>query len=422
MVEDTRALPRHANVGTQLVIPGALVLMPTSDSGTPVADRSGWQRAVLRSGLPRAAKLVALAIASHSADAFSGPTRTTLPGSVAACAPGLVTLAFETGYSRTHVQRQIRLLRNLGWLIGLSRPAAGRPASFALSMSDSVRAAESATAVKVGVGETRAAKTAPAQYPQADYADGPRAGSTPGVAGRARRVTGSRAASDRPTAAARRRARITGAAMANALTVVGDFSLVTATAVPPAVPASPVPASAAAVPPAVPASPAGTLRTAEAGPIGPRRTVHPVAEAAEQVVGTLARAMRRDPQTFGAARDRLTHILSDSSWNAAELAMHLVDTVGPSLGAGRVDDPADHLLRRLDHLPASSSECLCRSCRSWIAAPAVAVRRVEVGPAVAMSAAEPDSVALPELAAIEQAAAAGAAQARVRPQRASGAA
>ncbi|WP_131764677.1 hypothetical protein [Candidatus Protofrankia californiensis] len=171
-----------------------------------------------------------------------------------------------------------------------------------------------------------------------------------------------------------------------------------------------------------------------AAEIGPARPVSPqqqVAEAAEQVVGTLARAMRRDPGTLAVARDRLVRILVTGSWNAAELAMHLVDTVGSSIGAGRVDDPVDHVLRRLDHLPASSSECLCRSCRSWAAAPATADHRAgPASPAAVAPAVAPPTVAvpqqlpasLPELAAIEQAAAAGAAQARTRPDRASGAA
>ncbi|WP_250289581.1 hypothetical protein [Frankia sp. CiP1_Cm_nod1] len=164
----------------------------------------------------------------------------------------------------------------------------------------------------------------------------------------------------------------------------------------------------------------------QAWPASPQRLV---AEAAGQVVVTLARAIRRDPQTLAAARDRIVRILVAGSWNAAELAMHLVDTMGAGAGAGRVDDPVDHVLRRLDHLPASSAECLCRSCRSWAPAPAATDHRA--GPATAAApAAAPSPVAvplrvpsgLPELAAIEQAAAAGAAQARARPPRATGAA
>ncbi|WP_322768810.1 helix-turn-helix domain-containing protein, partial [Frankia sp. Cr1] len=145
MVDDIPTLLTNVGSGTQLAIPGALVLLPASDSGTPVADRTAWQRAVLRSCLPRAAKLVALALASHAVDVATicEPGHPALPGPAAVCSPGLVTLAAETGYSRTHVQRQIRLLRDLGWLIGLTRPAARRPASFVLSMSDSVRATAS---------------------------------------------------------------------------------------------------------------------------------------------------------------------------------------------------------------------------------------------------------------------------------------
>ncbi len=443
MVDDTQTLDTSAGGGRQLAIPGVLVIMPTSDSGTPMADPSAWQRAVLRSCLPRAAKLIALALASHCGVHVGEPVVPGLTGSVAVCSPGLVTLAHETGYSRTHVQRQIRLLRDLGWLIGLSRPAARRPASFALSMSDSVRTSASVMADAVTAVGTAAA------HPSV-----PRAGAAPAGLAPRRRRAGLRPASDRPSAAARRRARITGAAMAKALAVVGDNSVITTSApaasspavaqavVPPVIAmSSTVITRSAAAPSTAVMGPAGTMQPESRQPesrqpaqVGPARPASPqqlVAEAAEQVVGTLARAMRRDPETLAVARDRLVRILVAGSWNAAELAMHLVDTVGSSLGAGRVDDPVDHMLRRLDHLPASSSECLCRSCRSWAAAPATADHRAgPASPAMVPPAVAPPTVvvpqqvpaSLPELAAIEQAAAAGAAQARMRPDRASGAA
>ncbi|AEH07760.1 hypothetical protein FsymDg_0188 [Candidatus Protofrankia datiscae] len=526
MADNTRVPDAKGSAGRQLAIPGVLVLMPTPDSGTPVADPSAWQRAVLRSRLPRAAKLVALALASHCGVRVGEPVVPGLDESIAVCSPGLVTLASETGYSRTHVQRQIRLLRDLGWLLGLSRPAVRRPASFALTMSGQVRtgtpAAATAVATVAAAGTSVAADSAAAASTAAPYPAGQRADVMPAAVTPRRRRAGLRPASDRPSAAARRRARITGAAMAKALMVVGDNSVVTAS-----VPAGSFSAAVSPVPPptSMTASPSvtrsgavsavDTSSTAGAGaagsaqpefpesaqsgnvhseteqppasgqsgtapdeavapdgvipvigsqpagiasdgiapgaavwagaapadgsgqapvgsspaqPVSPRRLV---AEAAEQVVATLARAIRRDPQTLAVARDRIVHILAAGLWNAAELAMHLVDTVGSSAGAGRVDDPVDHVLRRLDHLPASSAECLCRSCRSWAPAPVAADHRASpAAPAAAAPAQAPSPVAmprqvpsgLPELAAIEQAAAAGAAQARTRPHRATGAA
>ncbi len=423
VVDDIQqALLTNAHAGTQLAIPGALVLLPISDSGTPVADRTAWQRAVLRSCLPRAAKLVALALASHAVDVPSCElANPALPGPAAVCSPGLVTLATETGYSRTHVQRQIRLLRSLGWLIGLVRPAVRRPASFALSMSDAVRAtasAEPAPALRASTAKPTA-KPATLVGGSASRTPAPIAGGVSTGTGPLRRQGGTQTSSDRPSAVARRRARVTGMAMARALTVIENPSAVASGLLPTREPAeSPVTA------PSAPLAPPITAVTPPVTPpvTGPERAL-PVtpkdlaADVAKQVVATLARAIRRDPETLIAASDQLARILTVGSWSAAELAMHLVDTIGPSLGAGRVDDPVDHLLRRLDHLPASSSECLCRSCRSWVAAPAATTQR-----APAPAATGQEAMVVPGLAAIEQAAAAGSAQARMRPERASGAA
>ncbi len=122
-----------ATAVTQLSIPGVLVLISAPDSGAPVADRVMWQRAVLQASLPSAAKLVALALCSHVDQAGS-----TAGSGHAVCAPGLAVLVSETGYSRTHVQRQLTALRNRGWLVAESRPAAGRPARFGLSLPAAV--------------------------------------------------------------------------------------------------------------------------------------------------------------------------------------------------------------------------------------------------------------------------------------------
>ncbi|WP_261566101.1 hypothetical protein [Frankia gtarii] len=118
----------------QLTLPGALVsVQAAQESGTLIADRSGWQRAVLRASMPSAAKLVACTLASHVAEAPEF-----LPVGAAVTGPGLVTLREETGYSRTHVQRQVSLLRRQGWLTTVARPAAGRTTRFALSIPDSM--------------------------------------------------------------------------------------------------------------------------------------------------------------------------------------------------------------------------------------------------------------------------------------------
>ncbi|WP_322756517.1 helix-turn-helix domain-containing protein [Frankia sp. Cas3] len=422
MVDDIPTLLTNVGSGTQLAIPGALVLLPASDSGTPVADRTAWQRAVLRSCLPRAAKLVALALASHAVDVATicEPGQPALPGPAAVCSPGLVTLAAETGYSRTHVQRQIRLLRDLGWLIGLTRPAARRPASFVLSMSDSVRATASVAPAPVMPAPAASAVGGSARRAPVPIGDG-----VPDSAGPLPRQAGARPSSDRPSAAARRRSRVTGTAVAKALTGIGNLSAVTP---------GPAPAQESSGSPSAVVAPVGLAPTVVAPTVVAPTVVAPtagggepdlpvvaerlVADAAGQVVATLACAMRRDPESLTVASDRLARILTIGLWSAAELAMHLVDTIGPSLGAGRVDDPVDHLLRRLDHLPASASECLCRSCRSWVTAPA----GVAQGAPSAVGAERAAPASLPGLAAIEQAAAAGAAQSRVHHERTSGAA
>jgi hypothetical protein len=141
----------------------------------------------------------------------------------------------------------------------------------------------------------------------------------------------------------------------------------------------------------------------------------PVVEAAEQVLATLARAVRRPADEFSGLAGRLAGILGEGGWSAAALATHLVDIIAGGVMVGG-DSPADSLAWRLDHLPRTSGECPCRSCRSWrSAAPAA----VAVPAAPTTPASQPATAVPPELSAIEQAAAAGAAQARLHPARAS---
>ncbi|MDT3446655.1 hypothetical protein [Pseudofrankia sp. BMG5.37] len=116
----------------QLPLPGVLVLVSTPSTSAIVADNVGWQRAVAQAGLPPAAKLVALILASHVEPASGADPE--LPAGSAVCAPGLRVLVTQTKYSRTHVQRQLAQLRKLGWLTSVGRPAAGRPARFVLTL------------------------------------------------------------------------------------------------------------------------------------------------------------------------------------------------------------------------------------------------------------------------------------------------
>jgi hypothetical protein len=403
---------------TQLAIPGALVLVTVPDSGAPVTDRAGWQRAVLRAGLPSAAKLVALALGSHVAPAEPGADPSVPPGA-AVCAPGLPVLVEETGYSRTHVQRQLSRLRAQGWLVGLGRPAAGRPARFALSVPASwAGSADNRAALATGMP--------PAGTPGAPPVGPPSGADRPvGRPADAGRPTGRRPGrrSSAPSAAARRRARLTGSAMSKAMSMTPGGAAVTSlpTPVPPS--ASMGPAEAGVPRPAdgPPTEggyvdfPAGSrdaaARIPASGPAGGALagSVDPVVEAVEQVLATLARAMRRPADEFSGLGGRLAGILGEGGWSAAALATHLVDIIAGGVMVGG-DSPADSLGWRLDHLPRTTGECPCRSCRSWrSAAPAAAA----VPSAPTTPASQPPAAIPPELSAIEQAAAAGAAHARL---------
>ncbi|MEX5706855.1 hypothetical protein AB1484_00710 [Parafrankia sp. FMc6] len=116
---------------TQLVIPGALVMVSTPDRGVPVASTADWHDALLnvKSGVTPAMKLVAFTICTHCA-----PADRPAPSGAYVTSPGLSLLCEQTNFSRTHVQRQLSLLRANGWLVTITRPAAGRPARYLLSV------------------------------------------------------------------------------------------------------------------------------------------------------------------------------------------------------------------------------------------------------------------------------------------------
>ncbi|WP_195905904.1 hypothetical protein [Parafrankia discariae] len=116
---------------TQLVIPGALVMVSTPDRGVPVASTADWHDALLnaKSGVTPAMKLVAFTVCTHSA-----PAGRPAPSGAYITSPGLSLLCEQTNFSRTHVQRQLSLLRANGWLVTIIRPAAGRPARYLLSV------------------------------------------------------------------------------------------------------------------------------------------------------------------------------------------------------------------------------------------------------------------------------------------------
>jgi hypothetical protein len=393
-----------ATAATQLTIPGALVSVSSPDVGVPVNDQSVWQRAVLRASLSSAAKLVALALASHTTPADNGH---------ATCAPGLATLVTETGYSRTHVQRQISTLRVRGWLVAVGRPSSGRPARFVLSMPDAVARTHGVAA------QAQAQALAPAPAPAS-------AGATSAPSPRRGRGRPAGVVTGRPSAAARRRARITAPAMAKSLTAAADDSGLEN---PPAVSGYRSPAAAAAAgvapsqrQPSEPSEPTELSQPSQPS-LSPLRQAQepppPVLAgsvgAAWQILATLARAMRCGPEDFGDAADRLTAVLDSGSWSPAALATHLVDfVVGGVMVAGA--DPVHSLGWRLDRLPASDRDCACRSCRSWQQRPAApaAPTSPPVQPASLPAPRAAAASPAPELAAIEQAAAAGAAQARMR--------
>jgi len=611
-------------VTEQMIIPGTLMpVVATSDVGVLTADQAGWQRAVLRAQLPRATKLIALALASHALEGPSPVVAASADGlavvpadgpTCAICAPGLVVLAEETGYSRSHVQRQIRSLRQRGWLVTIGRPAAGRPARFSLSLPAELLAgqprgrspvARPATRRSAGAGVGGAAA---GDYYGAEGGEG--AGAGDAYAGAASPYSGAAGVEDddyylgaegdemglaasaglgadfdlgaddvdagvdaatdnaaaatdnaaaaaaagsarsgrpgnRPSAAARRRARVTGSAVVKAMSVNGDSSVVSmlgrvvperrpvssadldgygpsasnagpfdvarrkprprwtetvrrhqpisrsaealfgdpvatgpsdadpvrpaATPPAPQAPDSPAPAPAAVVSeaqpePAVvprsevepPASPAAdTVSTPDPTAVGaesaaeaevrpeaeatprpdvppqPEVTPQPKAEAkaeptgidahaaaSRQVLDTLSQAMRCEPEELAGAEEKMTAVLVRGQWAATEIAMHLIDTLGPGSGAS-LDEPAEQVLRRLEHLPQSPDSCLCRSCRSWLPPRPPVADPGEKGSGGTGSARGDSSTTapgeLPDLETIARAGAVGAAQASGRP-------
>ncbi|MBX6390725.1 MAG: hypothetical protein IRZ08_17335 [Frankia sp.] len=152
----------------------------------------------------------------------------------------------------------------------------------------------------------------------------------------------------------------------------------------------------------------------------------PSVEAAGQLVATLASAMRCEPSEFADSVPAIAAILDEGGWPAPALATHLVAIVVGGVRIGGGDSPAASLAWRIKHLPRTCAECPCRSCRSWRSQPAAVAGR-DAGRAAADTGARPeqsapgsaDQMLLPDLSAIEQAAAAGARQAAWERARAS---
>ncbi|MBL7515459.1 hypothetical protein I6A94_37530 [Frankia sp. CN4] len=155
--------------------------------------------------------------------------------------------------------------------------------------------------------------------------------------------------------------------------------------------------------PAPGAAPAGPVAQAEPEP--PALAVvesprDPATVAAGQVITTLARAMREQPEVFVDSLDTLTEIIKDGGWSAPTLATHLVHLVVGGVKIGS-DSPADGLAWRLKHLPRTSDECPCRACQNWRGL-------LAQQPASAASAASGQDGPSSDLAAIERAGAVGA--------------
>jgi hypothetical protein len=142
-------------------------------------------------------------------------------------------------------------------------------------------------------------------------------------------------------------------------------------------------------------------------PVEPPEPLDPSVEAANQVVTTLASAMRCEPDAFAETAPMLASILADGGWSAPALATHLVDII---VGGVKVigDKPLDGLSWRLQHLPRTSADCPCRSCRSWRS-----IMPAESGSTGGAGSVGGPPAAPPPLAEIERAAAAGAEQARL---------
>ncbi|ETA04060.1 hypothetical protein CcI6DRAFT_00584 [Frankia sp. CcI6] len=405
-----------ASAVTQLALPGALVLVRAQEPGTLVSDRGGWQRAVLRAALPSAAKLVALTLASHVAEVPPAA-----PAGAAVSAPGLVTLVAETGYSRTHVQRQITRLRNQGWLATVARPAAGRTTRLALSIPEAaVRAGEvrlveadvasspaapasaapaSAAPASAEAGSATAASAAPARRRR-----GGRRGRiglrTASAVGRRPRAMASVAGDGSPGAASpavnlapSRGADRPDSAGSDDPDTAGSDDPDTARSDDPDTARSdqPEPGDARADGDPQPAPAVGTVDPATRGAVTdephvltdetagaadastpepergaptvplPPPPPEPMTLAASQVITVLANAMRRPTSDYLAIYQKLRVILEEDSWEPVELALHLVHiiTTGVLVGDG---DEIDNLSWRLDRLPRASADCNCRAC------------------------------------------------------------
>ncbi|CUU57673.1 hypothetical protein Ga0074812_11419 [Parafrankia irregularis] len=125
----------ESDATTQLLIPGALVMVCTPDRGVPVADVKAWHDAVIQanSGVTPAMRLVATLVAN-----LASPAGPPAPSGSYIASPGLPDLCGMTNFSRTHSQRQLSALRAKGWLVTIIRPAAGRPARYLLSVPSTV--------------------------------------------------------------------------------------------------------------------------------------------------------------------------------------------------------------------------------------------------------------------------------------------
>lgn len=357
----------------------------------PTPDRSAWQRAMLTSGLRPATKLVALAVSVHEAPPG---TAEALVG-IAACAPGLAALVDEVGYSRSHVLRQIRLLREHGWLMAARRPAPGRSTVYGLMLPArtsppprparivSTAPARSASHRRAGRGripaaaldtlitpnrrgtglvdllDRRAAATSPTTPPgpsdrSARTRTAPEPAPTDTAVAEPTVTDTADAAVAEPTDAERR------AEHPAPSSTTGWSAAAQAASEAPTIPITlPVPQPAPTPTPTATAPPAPTPTPTATATV--RQTPIPgtSAPAAAQVLAALARALRCEPAVLDHFGTAVCAVLDAGAWPAVDLAAHLADGV-----ALTVAEPAALIGRRLDELPPAPEGCGCRPCQS----------------------------------------------------------
>jgi hypothetical protein len=442
-------------IATQTALP---VFVPPTAPATPTPDRSAWQRAMLTSGLRPATKLVALAVSVHAAPEPADGTVTSHQ-EIAACAPGLAALIEEVGYSRSHVLRQIRLLRDHDWLVTIGRPAPGRPTVYGLTLP---------AVTSPPPRPARIVSDAPSRARAAKRRRAPNRGRIPASA-----MDAPASPTDRPSGIVDLLDAIAATPATPGATPAARGAVPEGTGPAPTAAASDVPApvtqAATETPAGMPASatrpsetPAAASPLASGSPAadgpgtsGPSRgTQAPLpgtsAPAAAQVIAILARALRCEPLRLAELTVTVCDILDAGLWPAVELAAHLADGAPAT-----VVDPAGLLDTRIADLPATPHLCGCRPCvslRPTRVTPQASRARVDPSatsatpastglpassragavstagratrangarqnrrrPVAATTGPAPAPVMLPELAEIEQAAAAGAAQARQR--------